>query len=349
MPPEIYDQVLTSHHTLLRKYYSQVESPIEAPEKPTYGDVDFLVFGPLTSSFDPATTPHTTVAENIAQILGAKKWIKDTSTINFAISWPQKDNEEDQEKYIQLDIHVCHSQKSLRWELFHLAHGDLWNILGTTIRRFGITVNNKGMFLRIPEIELYDRKKSMVFLTDQPDEILKFLGLKEEDWWKPFRSQVEMFEYAASCRMFWVSEIKRDGEAEGDVLADAGDFESQEVGAAGKKKLRHNDRQRMSKRPIFKEWANSFLPKCREERRLGNTTVTREEIRDDALKDFGAEEEYTAKQKGWILTKHEDELWREVIKGCVPGDVEPGLRAASIRTLKLVIMDGDPFDGVIGK
>ncbi len=80
--------------------------------------------------------------------------------------------------------------------------GDLWNILGTTIRPFGLTVNDKGMYLRIPEIELLDRKKSMIYLTDSPSQILQFLGLDEEKWWAEFGTRREMFELAAGCRMF---------------------------------------------------------------------------------------------------------------------------------------------------
>lgn len=348
MPPEIYDQVRASTHALLRKYYTQVDSPIEAPGKETYGDVDILVSGPLDPSFDPAITHVLTVMENIAKLLKAKKWIRDgTPTANFAISWPRQENGEDSEKYVQLDIHICHSDEVVQWQLFHMAHGDLWNILGSTIRRYGITVNNRGMFLRIPEIEALDRKKSMVFLTVHPSEILEFLGLKEEDWWKPFKSREEMFEYAAGCRMFYVKEIKSDGELEGDMIVEVGDIEGQEGGEEGKRKLKHNDRQRMFKRPIFAEWIDEFIPKCREEGRFGNTKITREEIRGGAFEQFGVKEEFEKKQKEWILIRHKDGLWREVIKGCVPEDIEPSLRAASIRTLKKVIMEREPYNGVV--
>jgi hypothetical protein len=319
---------------------------VEAPGKDTYGDVDVLVYGPLDPSFDPAITHIKTVAENISRSLGATKWISDTPTINFAIPWPQEEDGDNQEKHVQLDIHICHSQKALQWGLFHAAHGDLWNILGSTIRRFGLTVNDQGMFLRILEMELYDRKKSMVFLTDEPGKIIEFLGLKEETWWKPFRERIEMFEYAAGCRMFWVKEAT-DDEAKVDMVAEVGAFEGQEGGAEGKKNLKHKDRQRMSKRPIFKEWIDEFIPRCREEGKLGNAKITREEIRDDAFEKFGVEEEYKSRRKDWVLIRHRDELWREAIKGGVPEDVEPALRAASIRTLKLVIMEGGEFDGAI--
>lgn len=98
--------------------------------------------------------------------------------MNLAVPWPKQDDGE--KKYIQIDVHTCKDLKEWKFNLFHAAHGDLWSILGTTIRPFGLTVNDKGMYLRIPKIELLDRKKSMIFLTGKPGEILEFLGLNEE-------------------------------------------------------------------------------------------------------------------------------------------------------------------------
>lgn len=320
---------------------------VEAPEKETYGDVDVVVSGPLDPTFDPAVTHVKTVAENISGVLGAKKWIKATPTMNFAIPWPRDIEEvEDQEKYVQLDIHVCPSDQALQWELFHAAHGDLWNILGSLIRYFGLTVSDRGMFIRIPEIELLDRKKSMIFLTHEPSKIIEFLGMKEQAWWKQFDSRKDMFEYAATCRMFWVKDIKDENEAEGDVIGPVGDFEGQEGGAEGKKKLKHNDRQRMAKRPIFREWVEEFIPKSREEGRYGNVTVTREEIQNDALDKFGVREEFEQRQKEWALSTHLQNLWRETIKETVPL-ADPQLRGASIRALKKIILEGGEYEKVV--
>lgn len=176
-------------------------------------------------------------------------------SINLAIPYPGEEN-----KYIQVDVHMRPSKKAFDWELFHTAHGDLWNIIGSTIRVFGITVNNTGMYLRIPQIEALDRKKAMVFLTDDSNTILEFLGLNVERWWKPFQNLQEMFEYAATCRLFRVKKTKPEGEAEGDVIVED-DMEGQEGGESGKKKLKHNDRARMRKRPLFRTWMDEFIPK----------------------------------------------------------------------------------------
>jgi hypothetical protein len=350
MPFEIYCRVLSQTLAVLRQHYASADSPIEAPGKADYGDVDFLVAEPLDPSFDAFKTAKKVVAEKLAVLLEAKAFFVESGnpTINLAIPWPRtgKDNLNDEEKYIQIDIHSCPSVKIFRWELFHSAHGDLWNILGSTIRQFGFTVNDRGLFLRIPEIELYDRKKSMIFLTDEPKEILELLGLDESTWWKQFPSREAMFEYAAGCRFFWVKDKVEEGEAVGDVI---GDFDgAQEGGAEGKKKLKHNDRQRLSKRPIFAAWIEDFIPTCREQGRFSNKEITREQIRDEILDKYPIKEQYETKLRDWLLVRHKDELWRDVIKGSVPEEnVDPAFRAAAIRQLKATIMERDPFDGDI--
>lgn len=77
-------------------------------------------------------------------------------------------------------MRVCPDLASWKWQLFHHAFGDLWNLLGTTIRPFGLTANEKGLHVRIEEIELLDRKKSMIYLTKDPLEVCQLLGLDAE-------------------------------------------------------------------------------------------------------------------------------------------------------------------------
>jgi hypothetical protein len=359
MPPEIYAQVLDHVHRVLRKYYSHVDSAIEAPEKETYGDVDTLVYGPFDPTWDDLGKGSPEVAETLAQALGAKKFVRQNgnSTVNYAIPWPGQDDDKGRDhKYAQLDVCACFSLESFKWDLFHLAHGDLWNIIGSTIRPFGLTVNDKGMYLRIPEIDLYNRKKSMVFLTSNPREVLRFLCLDEERWFKQFESKQEMFQYATRCRLFWVKELGDTSEAECGAAGDPPtsvddnpatvkkDIGGQEGGERGKKVLKANDRRRMAQRPIFREWIDEFIPRCRERGIFGDARTTREQIRQDAFDQFGVKEEYEARLKEWAIMKNEEDLWRVVIKGSVPVDnVDPAFRAAAIRTLKAAIVE---FDGV---
>lgn len=358
MPLNIYSQVLSQSHAVLRKYYNHVDSAIEAPGKETYGDVDVLVFEPLDPTWENLEKGSAVMAEAIAEGLGAKKFLsqKGNPTINFAVPWPgqRNDDEGKETKCVQVDVHVCFTLESFKWELFHAAHGDLWNILGSTIRQFGLTANDKGMYLRIPEIELYDRKKSMVFLTDNPSQVIKFLGLNEERWWKPFQSKEEMFEYATGCRMFWVKEHTDATDGETDASRDnivtipgteKQELEGLEGGERGRKKLKHNDRQRMAKRLIFREWIDEFIPRCRETGIFRDAKTSREQVREDAFSEFGVKEEYDERLKNYMLVKHQDDIWRVAIKQSVPIDgVDPPFRAAAIRTFKATILEGEKFE-----
>ncbi|CAG8982786.1 hypothetical protein HYALB_00001067 [Hymenoscyphus albidus] len=386
MPLEIYQKILSQTLTLLQEHYSQCASPIEGPGKKDFGDVDILVASPKSPEYDvfPSSSrdtkrteiqsPMREVAQNLSILLGAEAFIveKGNPTINFAIPWPEsvtlpntnvnsdqaQQNVEEEEhqtptqekKYIQIDIHHLPNPQYFHWELFHSAHGDLWNILGTIIRPFGLTANNIGLYIRIPEIELRDRKKSMILLTSEPGLVLDFLGLDEGRWWNEFGSQEEMFRFAMGCRMFWIKEDNEDGEGEGEVVGDVAvdGRVGKEGGEMSKKKLKHNDRQRMSKRPIFKAWIEEFVPKIREEGCAKVAKVTREEIREEAMEKFGMREVYEQRLRDWKLERNGIELGA-ILKGAVPGadEVDPPLRAAAIRFLRSVIKDGEEFDGVI--
>ncbi|KUJ07528.1 uncharacterized protein LY89DRAFT_356596 [Mollisia scopiformis] len=362
MPTEIYKIMRDSVLNLLLKDFTDAKTPIEAPGKDDYGDIDVLCHSPLTPDLDPAKTDRKQIAATIGTKMGAHAWIigKGEQAMNFAIPWPKRKYTQKMDdgsiveievdynagNYIQVDIHICKDYKTFRWAYFHAAHGDLWNILGTTIRKFGLTVNDKGMFVRIPEIEQLDKKKSMIFLTEDPCTILAFLGLDHVKWFQEFSSKKKMFEYAATCRLFWVKDAAEleDGLNEGDVVGDIGNG-GQEGGDTGKKKLKHNDRQRMSKRPIYKEWIDEFIPHLRAEGKYLEQRATRDQVRDEALAQFGVKQEWDARLKEWKLSRHNDELWRDVIKGGIPDMVNPQRRAATIRHMKEIIMEGGIFQG----
>jgi hypothetical protein len=368
MPLEVYSQVLSQTQEKLCKLFAYVDSPIEAPGKESYGDVDILVFGaqglPAVEQSEAGNANRHEAALKLAAVLGAKDWIavKGNPTMNFAVPWPSNGGRGSETsdvdvimdgggelelglgKYVQVDVKLCDSLADFQWELFHEAHGDLWNILGTTIRKYGLTVNNVGMHLRIPEIEANDRKKSMVFLSSEPDAILRFLGLDKEKWWKPFGSLEGMFLYAAGCRMFWVKDIgELDGEGEGEgerkghEEIGTGDMErvieGQEGGEMGKKKLRHNDRQRIKKRTIFAQWMDEFIPKCRKTGLYQESSMTREQIRDDAFKIFGVRSEYQARLGEWLIARNRDDV-KTTIKRAVPLEMDETFRTSRTAALK---------------
>lgn len=132
--------------------------------------------------------------------------------------------------------------------LFKHAHGDIWNLVGSTIRPFGLTVDEEALWLRIPEIEAYDRNSAKVMLTKDPVAVLRFLGLAVDNFWEePFPSVEAMFDYVTTCRLFWVRPMTEEDEGNVDGAGVSG-------GEVGTKRLKHNDRRRMKGRPVYRRW-----------------------------------------------------------------------------------------------
>jgi hypothetical protein len=343
MPTHVYQLVRPKCHDILSRYFEHVATPIEAPGKKDYGDVDFLVACPRSICMS------SDIAETLGTAFGAERTIagKGSQTVNFAIPWPHEELLDGlygqggvyrgkKDVFVQVDVNMCGSKERWEWELFHHAHGDLWNILGSTIRKYGLTVNDKGLYVRIEEIELIDRKKSMIRLTSKPSEVLGFLGLDEARWWKPFGSAQEMYEYAAGCRFFWANDARKQIDED-------------------KRELKHNDRQRMKQRPIFKQWVEEFVPQCRANGTHSKPPPTREQTLDDIFERFAeknkywynVKEEYERRLTEWRRERQIDEIWRKVIKEGVPTEnVSPELRGAAIRGLKAIILESKVWAGI---
>ncbi|KAK1769488.1 hypothetical protein QBC33DRAFT_530908, partial [Phialemonium atrogriseum] len=255
MAPTVYREVRDRCQAILREIFLCVASPIEGPAKEDYGDVDILVS--LQKHLIFPTTPADRVECEgrdilavVQKMLGAEHMIieRGGNAANLAIPWPADlitttDNPEatrtnatlntdqDQEqqesqvqadqqnkkRHIQVDVQICASPSQLQWELFKHAHGDLWNLVGSTIRPLGLTVDEEALWIRIPEIEAFHRSRSKVRLTDDPAAVLSFLGLRADGsfWEAPFGSLTELFEYIASCRWFWVAPEKAGVEEDG--------------------------------------------------------------------------------------------------------------------------------------
>ena len=276
LPPEIYFQIRDHYQCLLRALYKRVSTPIEAPSKSSHGDIDILV------SSDSCTNPPSPETGVVAALVNAKRTFTTAGspTTSFAVPYPNlPDN------YVQVDVHVC-PPETFEWELFHQSHGDLWNLLGTTIRPVGLTANDHGLHLRIEEIEASDRRKSLVFLTKEPEAVVSFLGLDVERYGKPFGSVEEMYGFVKECRFFDASRYGTNG-------------------------LKANDRKRMKQREIYRRFVEEWVPVyCELPEDVSTMTPTRAEILEEALETFDKRDEFEAQLKEW-RTKQADLLARQ--------------------------------------
>ncbi|KAL2178626.1 uncharacterized protein P884DRAFT_276528 [Thermothelomyces heterothallicus CBS 202.75] len=348
MPPAVYRRALSACNALLSEIFVCVASPIEGPGKKDHGDIDILValekrtVFPRTRDDSIPRSPHELMAI-IQHQLGAKHAIVHPAgtSAHLTIQWP---SDMDQH-YVQVDVHICPDIDDFCWRLFKHAHGDLWNILGSTIRPFGLTIDEEALWLRIPEIEKFDRKRAKVCLSRDPVEIIHFLGMKVEGFWdEPFQSVDALFDYATTCRLFWVRDTPV-GVAEED--ADASGVIG---GEDGRRRLKANDRRRMASRPVYRRWINEFIPRlCAEGKFLSNHPAKSAEelramVRDEAFERFSVEAEYRERLREWRL-KRDGEQMKALVKESVPSTVDPQRRACVVGALKKIILEGDPSFG----
>lgn len=157
-------------------------------------------------------------------------------------------------------------------------------MLGTAIRPFGLTATDKGLHLRVAEIEHVDRKRSLVFLTADPTRTLRFLGLDPELYGCGFASEELLFAFLVGSRF-----MRR--------------------GPFARAQLKANDRKRMRERALYRRFVEDWLPTWRgdcavdgkgEEGEGGREEeLTREQVLDEALDTFGKRVEYEARLESW--------------------------------------------------
>ncbi|KAI0882822.1 uncharacterized protein GGS22DRAFT_195550 [Annulohypoxylon maeteangense] len=313
MPPNVYQHVLKQCHAKLQELFAVVATPIPGPAKPDYGDVDiFLAWErnsvfprPIDSNSNKSPSSMHNALVSSAQLLNAERWYQEQPGIMItAIPWPN-----DFPREAIKDEQDSNNCATTRYIQFKHAHGDLWNVIGSTIRPYGLTVDEVGLYIRIPEIESLDKKKARVLLSTDPAEILTFLGLKYDgtEWEEPFASDEDLFRYATTCRLFWVRPEQHDIHAS---------TESSEV---DKSKLKANDRRRMSSRSVFRKWVDEFLPACRNAGLFAVQNATRDSVRAEAFECFpGTRHIYEARLREWNLERQRQTLWRNVIKASAP-------------------------------
>ncbi|VUC26205.1 unnamed protein product [Clonostachys rosea] len=361
MPKDVYLLVKERCYSILRELYEVVDTPIEGPGKEDFGDLDILLFGPKPG------LPQDNEAgiRQVAQALGAVRviYIPESSS-NLAIPWPSdvdqpsktQQNAEGGEQlgpqvptvapHIQVDVRICDDLKRLQWQLFKHAHGDIWNILGSTIRPFGLTADEDALWLRIPEIENANRKRAKIFLTSDHEQVMDFIGLPTPGYWDgPFDTLNDLYEYAAQCRMFSVPPSAERSDTSGT---------SSEGSSPGqpKRKLKSNDRRRMNYRPIFRKWIEEFVPECSKQGKFRELSLTREEVTQQAMDKFAVKDEFEQRRREFLVERDRDAIWKNVIKLQVPeADLSDTksitFRGCLLKALKKIILEGDDTYGAL--
>jgi hypothetical protein len=271
MSPAVYKSLRAKLSPILSQFYHKVATPPEAPGKTSHGDIDFLVEGPLNTTFTP---------DDIATAFHAHRHVKNGTTRSFAVPHP-----EEPDSFVQVDTHVC-AEGWLDWECFHQSYADLWQIIGVAHRALGLTANDNGLHVRIEEIEDKNRKASMLFLTDDPVQVLRFYGLDVERYERGFEEMEELYEWVTKGRFF-----------------------SREVLEEREEKA--NDRQRLKARDMYRRFIQDWIP-AHPGAGVKEETWTRQEVLAEALKEFGKQKEYDGIMHEYRIQQDEEALWRRI-------------------------------------
>ncbi|KAK7541525.1 hypothetical protein IWX49DRAFT_180513 [Phyllosticta citricarpa] len=275
IPTALYEDLKLRYAATLADFYDNVTCARAAVWKADHGDIDMLVEGPR-----PGVTPG-----RISEVLGAKAYKDNGPVVSYAMPHPETAG-----AIVQLDVQLC-PQGYLRWQQFQASNGDLGQIIGVIIRSMGLTATDKGLFVRIAEIESSDKKASMIYLTHDPDTHIEFLGLDGQKLREGFDSEEDLFHWVAGCRFLNRQSIiqEQDGPVEGE---------------------KHNDRARRQKRGMYRAFVEDFMVSNPE---VGNDCQwDRAKVLQEALEIFGRREEYDWKLAAYTEQQREKALWNAI-------------------------------------
>ncbi|KAJ4373658.1 hypothetical protein N0V86_007801 [Didymella sp. IMI 355093] len=287
MRPEVYQRMIAIIRPKLEQLFESVAVPRDAPGKTDYGDIDFLV--------DGKRSQDGSIWETVQDVLRADHH-KSQGSHSYAVPHPDTEG-----AHVQVDVEL--NPGDFDWTLFMKGDGDLLQVLGIAHRPLGLTCNDKGLHVRLKEIESYDKKEAKVFLTDEPALAMRFYGLGIKEYNKGFGDETELFDWVAAGRFF-----------------------SREV--FDRRIERSDDRTRQLKRPLYRRFVEDYMPTIA----TGTSKIwTRQEVLHEALETFGVRAEYEKKIAKHNLEQAEKQIWEEVKTRI--NTTEKGLKTA-VRALR---------------
>lgn len=189
--PDVYTKVKSTATVALRTVFAHVEVPLEVPGKVDFGDVDFLVSAPIGQSTDLslATFPFPAVIEATKGALDTshgRRGFLTPDCMYFAVPLPattpepcveDESSDKAHETWVQIDVKVCFKPEMFDWMTFELNFASQSSILGSMIKPLGLTLDPKGLHVRVEEMEATDWAGSMVWITKDPWMVCRLLGL----------------------------------------------------------------------------------------------------------------------------------------------------------------------------
>ncbi|GAB1739575.1 hypothetical protein NU219Hw_g4525t1 [Hortaea werneckii] len=262
MTPEVYHRLKVIYINRLRSCFpdhTKVAILTEAPEKSHYGDIDFII------SYSKESASPSPDWSALANGIGAAGFIwHGPKTASFAVPQDgsmhperamryhvQSDNPGDVHRsnhaqetlYAQIDLELVEDEL-FDWHTFYASYGDMSSLLGHIVRNLGFTCSDRGLWLRLQELDDCKRqpiplniadKEGTIFLSHDKSQVMRFLNLDAKVYEKRFATRQELFEWLGKCRLIeWEAiDIRRDNA---------------------------DEKRREEKRGVFKAFLNEWLP-----------------------------------------------------------------------------------------
>ncbi|KAM3417577.1 hypothetical protein BST61_g5813 [Cercospora zeina] len=220
MTPQTYERLKNIYLERLAKFFPQcrVTQLREAPGKADYGDIDFIIAtnGPLdavqlaTALGAAGVLSYGGLCMLAVPVDGQKHTGPPARYTNLNSNKGRQPSSIPSElEYAQLDIDLI-DPALFDWYAFYSSYGDLSGLLGQIMHNLGFTVSDKGVFLRLRELddakasELHLRvtdKQGLLFLSNDPDQVMQVLGLDISRYHSGFNAVDEFYSWLARCRL----------------------------------------------------------------------------------------------------------------------------------------------------
>ena len=109
----------------------------------------------------------------------------------FAIDAPHGE----ENYFVQIDVKVCFNPELFRWCHFELNYASNSKIIGSMVKPLGLTIDPEGMHIRVKEVEETNFHGSMVWISKDPKDALRVVGLDRRILNAGFKSKDESESY----------------------------------------------------------------------------------------------------------------------------------------------------------
>ncbi|KAK3640494.1 hypothetical protein LTR56_011832 [Elasticomyces elasticus] len=228
LSPADYSRLKTTCNSALQSFFDRetlLDTLSEAPEKESYGDIDFLIARDERVDWVAlATAVGATGVVCHHQGMCSLAIRKDGSRserppVIYKLNSPNKPQKVipsttiTTEEYAQVDVE-CVPTDLYAWRTFYSSFGDISSLLGQICRPLGFRTTSTGFWLRMRELD--DAKKwaaagtlqlniadkdGLLVLSSDPQQIMAFLKLDVVRYENGFNTLEEIFEWLGGCRM----------------------------------------------------------------------------------------------------------------------------------------------------